>query len=102
MPTRLSMTKSATRTTPAITIGEYARRTFWLVTASAARDRRRRRSTRARSAAAAAAASNIERALIGSTVLKSVLARAFRHARAEAEFPNPRLKGQIGRNSYRW
>src|ERR1700687_1191004 len=106
MPTRLSRTKSATRTAPAITIGEYARRTFWLVTASAACDSRRRRSIGRRSAvavaAAVAAASNMERALIGSTVSKSVLAQAFRHARAEAEFPASRLRGQIGRNSYRW
>jgi hypothetical protein len=34
-----------------------------------------------------AAASSMERGLIGSTVSKSVLARAFRHASAEAEFP---------------
>src|ERR1700759_5055567 len=89
IPTRLSSTKSATRTAPAITIGEYARRTFWLVTASAACDSRRRRSIGGRSvavvAAAAAAASNMERALIGSTVSKSVPAQASRHARAEAE-----------------
>jgi hypothetical protein len=50
----------------------------------------------------AAAASNIERALIGSTVPESVLAQAFRHARAEAEFPTSGLNEQIGRNSYRW
>ncbi|QWG25710.1 hypothetical protein KMZ93_12940 [Bradyrhizobium sediminis] len=49
-------------------------------------------------AAAAAAASNIERALIGSTVSTSVLAQASRDARAEAEFPASRLRGQIGRN----
>jgi hypothetical protein len=53
-------------------------------------------------AAAAAAASSMERALIGSTVSKSVLAQASRHARAEAEFPASRINGQIGRNSYRW
>ena len=40
-------------------------------------------------AAAVAAASSIERALIGSTVSKSVLAQAYRNARAEAEFPAP-------------
>jgi len=49
---------------------------------------------------AAAAASSIERALIGSTVSKSVLAQAFRHARAEAEFPASRINGQIGRNGF--
>src|ERR1035437_4596148 len=88
---------------PAITTGEYARRTFWLVTASAACDSRRRRSIGGRSAVAvtatAAAASNI--ALIGFTVPESVLAQAFRHARAEAEFPTSGLNEQIGRNSYR-
>jgi hypothetical protein len=44
----------------------------------------------------------MERALIGFTVSKSVPAQAFRHARAEAEFLASRLRGQIGRNSYRW
>jgi hypothetical protein len=44
-------------------------------------------------AAAEAAAFNIERALIGSTVPKSVLAQASRHARAEAEFPASWLNG---------
>jgi hypothetical protein len=57
-----------------------------LATASAACDSRRRRSIGGRSAEAVAAASNIERALIGSTVSKSVLARASRCTRAEAEF----------------
>src|SRR3984957_7014963 len=88
---RLSSAKSAPRTAPAITIGEYARRTFWLVTASAACDSRRRRSIGGRSVAEvpapAAASSNMERALIGSTVSKSVPAQASRHARAEAENP---------------
>jgi hypothetical protein len=52
-------------------------------------------------AEAADAAFSMESALIGSTVSKSVLAQASRHARAEAEFPASRLRGQIGRNSYR-
>jgi len=68
---KLNNPKSASRTAPAITIGEYARRTFWLVTASAACDNRRRRSMGGRSTvadAAAAAAFNMERALIGSIV----------------------------------
>src|SRR5450755_489034 len=79
MPTMLSSTKSATRTAPAITIGEYAPCTFWLVTASAACDSRRRRSIGGRSAVAVAtavaAASNIGRALFGSTVPRSVPAQ---------------------------
>jgi hypothetical protein len=69
---KLNNAKSVRRTAPLITIGEYARRTFWLVTASAACDNRRRRSMGGRSAevdaAAVAAAFNMERALIGSTV----------------------------------
>jgi len=35
--------RAAAIAAPALTIGEYARRTFWLVTASAACDSRRRR-----------------------------------------------------------
>src|SRR5580692_6967068 len=96
------------RTPPAITIGEYARRTFWLVTARAAGDSRRRRSTAGRpdvtAAAAAVAAFSIERALIGSTVSWSVVqirsCTGIWHARAGAKFPASRLSGQIGRNSY--
>ena len=56
----------------------------------------------AMSAAAAVAASSIERALIGSTVAKSVPAQAFGNACAGAECPASRLNGQIGRNCYRW
>jgi hypothetical protein len=76
------------------------------VTASAACESRRRRSIGGRPAVAVAEAADaafiIGRALIDSTEFKSVLAQAFRDTRAEAESPASRLRGQIGRNGYRW